>query len=586
LDAGAEIFSMATLLLAETVQGGAAARRIIARHAESLFSPRILFILTLCVAMSFARPVVAQEGGGGGGGGFIASVHDPQATADFVKVARGRSIIVETVESVERVDVTKEIVRVDPVSSKRILITGIEFGVTQVIVWAESGGRYAIEVTVELDLELLNSTIREIDPLSKAQAKSLQGNILLVGTVSSAESAEWIMEIAQRFLPGGTRTSVINHLRVAGEQQVLLKCVVAEVSRSASRQLGISAFLAGENFRDGFAISNIGAVEPINIGPAPGFDVRQNVPFLTGTIGGGGNSTFSLGFPRAQMQLFINAMNDNQLLRILAQPTLVAVSGETASFLAGGEFPVPIPQGGSAAGAITIEFKEFGVNLNFTPFVLANQRIRLRVRPEVSTRDETGGLVTASGFVPAISTRRAETTVELEAGSTIAIAGLLQDSIRANVARVPGIGNVPIIGSLFRDVAYTRDRNELVILVTPELASSLDPNDVPPYPGAELLDPTDLELYLHGQIEGAPPVPEGEMLGASGDEGGLDDGMDGGMDGDGMDEGDSGMGRHGDGSTTLRRSRYRSEPDRLTMHGPWGHVALDEKASPASTKDE
>ncbi len=566
MGAGAEINSMATALLATTVHGGVGVRRPVSRKADSLlfscFTFTVIPLVTVLCLTATPSGVYAQ---GGDGGGFISGIHDPRETADSVIVAQGRSIIIETIESVERVDVTHEIVRVDPVSSKRVMITGIEFGVTQVILWSESGKRYPIEVTVELDLESLNTAIGEIDPLSKAEAKSLKGNILLTGTVSSAESAEWVVEIASRFLPGDTSKVVINHLRIVGEQQVLLKCTVAEVSRTASRQLGISAFLAGENARDGFAVSNIGAVEPISIAPAPGFDIRQNVPFLTGTIGGTGASTLSLGFPRVQMQLFINAMSDNQLLRVLAQPTLVAVSGETASFLAGGEFPIPIPQGGSAAGAITIQFKQFGVNLNFTPLVLPNNRIRLRVRPEVSTRDETGGLLTASGFVPAIATRRAETTVELEAGSTIAIAGLLQDSIRANASRLPWIGNIPIVGSFFRDVTYTRNRNELVILVTPEIAAAMTADEIPKLPGEDILDPTDIELYLSGEIEGGIPSAGSEMQEMEQ------------MESDEMESGDM---------QTSIRVKHASEPDKLTMHGPWGHVQLDDAESTGSGSNE
>jgi pilus assembly protein CpaC len=371
------------------------------------------------------------------------------------------------------------------------------------------------------------------------------GNVVLVGTVSSAERARRIVELAELFLPptaeGRPTTKVQNHLEVAGEQQVLLKCVVAEVSRAAARELGINGFLAGENFRDGFVVNQLGGINPINIGAAADALVTENIPFLTGGDGIplGRNSSISLGFPRAQMQLFIKAMADNSLLSVLAEPNLVAISGETATFLAGGEFPILVPQGDFR---VTVEFRKFGVRMNFTPVVQGHQRVRLRVAPEVSELDFTAAVQFQGSVVPGLTSRTMETTVELGNGQTIAIAGLLNEQVRGLATRVPGIGDVPVLGALFRSVNFRRSLTELVILVTPEIVAPLDAHQTVKLPQDDRNDPTDYELYAMGLLEGKSKSPcEGVDCGAIGK-------------------------RHG-------QSVIESDPDELSVHGPWGHVA-------------
>ena len=478
---------------------------------------------------------------------FIATVHEAREKVQRVTVPKNRAVLIETSIPCSRVDVVgKEIVRVEVATPTRLLVTGQAYGLTQVVLWTEAGQRHVLEVTVELDLELLNATIKDMDPQSDARAISIIGNVLLIGTVSSAEVAGHIAKLAELYtkrLTTGT-VEIENQLRIAGEQQVLLKCVVAEISRSAVRELGINGFLAGENFGDGFLVSQIGGINPIDISPAGAVNVQNPIPFLTKNIPLLG-APLSLGFPDVQLQLFIQAKADNTLLRILAEPTLVAMSGETAQFRSGGEFPVPVPQSGATAGAITIEWKEFGVNLDFTPLVLPHQRIRIYVRPEVSARDEAGGLTTPSGFVPAITKREVSTTVEVASGSTFAIAGLLQDEIRGVATRIPGIGDLPVLGALFRSVAFQRSRTELVILVTPEIVAPMTPNQVPEIPGRRITDPDDLDLYLLGALEGREALYDIDLS------------------------------PDADQAEMTRRSSWRSEPKRLSMHGPWGYTAPD-----------
>lgn len=476
---------------------------------------------------------------------FRAQVLDLAASSQRITVPLNRSVTVETTVEATRADViAKNIADVQVISPTKMLITGENFGSTSVVLLGADSKQYVFEVSVELDLEKFNETLKGIDPQSNAKATSVMGNIVLVGSTSSAERAKRMTELAALFLPigteGRTATTVQNHLEVAGEQQVLLKVTVAEVSRSAARELGVNGFLAGENFRDGFLVNQIGGINPINIGAAASSVVTNNVPFLTGPEGIPitASPTLSLGFPRAQMQVFVRAMADNSLLSVLAEPNLVAISGETATFLAGGEFPILVPQGDFR---VTVEFREFGVRMNFTPVVQGHQRIRLRVAPEVSELDFSAGVQFQGFIVPGLTSRSMETTVELGNGQTIAIAGLLNEQVRGLASRVPGIGDVPILGALFRSVNFRRSLTELVVLVTPEIVSPLDAHQKVRLPQDGRKDPTDMELYGLGLIEGQPDCP-----------------------------------CHPGGKCPLNCKKpcgvqVASEPDQLSVHGPWGH---------------
>jgi len=222
--------------------------------------------------------------------------------------------------------------------------------------------------------------------------------------------------------------------------------------------------------------------------------------------------TIFAGVPRADFEIFIQALAENQYMRLLANPTLVALSGEEASFLAGGEFPIPVVQGSGGAGAsnsVTIQYKEYGVRVTFRPVVLGDGTIRLNTAPEVSNLSDVGA-VTISGFrVPALVSRKAETTLELNSGQTFAMAGLLQNTTEAINSRVPGLGDLPILGPLFRSVRYQKKETELVILVTASLVEPMSLGEVPPLPGFLHSDPNDWEFYLEGRLEGKEPAKIG-----------------------------------------------------------------------------
>jgi len=358
---------------------------------------------------------------------------------------------------------------------------------------------------------------------------------VLMGRVSSLERAKRIADLAKLFMPNaGDKEGVIqNHLEVAGEQQVQLRCVVAEVSRKASRELGVNGYLAGENFHDAFLVNNLGGINPVNIGAAAGALANDTIPFLTDQNGLNiqPTTTLTVGLPRVQGSVFIQAMADNNLLKVLAEPNLTAISGETATFLAGGEFPIPVPQGNQQ---VTIEFRQFGVRLNFTPIVRGGQLIRLRVAPEVSELDFTTAVQIQGYVVPGLTSRATETTVELGSGQTIAIAGLLSEEVRGAASRVPFLGDVPVLGSLFRSVNFQRSLTDLLVLVTPEIVAPLDPHQKPHVPGEDIESPNDFDLYALGLVE----TPDGKEPPAN-----------------------------QDGNRLLA-----SEPKEASVHGPWGHA--------------
>ena len=477
------------------------------------------------------------------------SVSDMTTEYQRVQVPLNRSVVVQTSIEINQVNIVADhIADVQVISPTELLVTGKSYGTTNIVLFGPGNEQYMLEVAIELDLASLNEALRGLDPQSDVQARAVLGNIVLTGTVSGAERARRMLEIAELFTPpgaAGTGPAVRNHLDVAGEQQVLLHCVVAEVNRSATRQLGVNGFLAGENVRDMFLINQLGGINPMNIGAAADALVTQPIPFLTGTDGipNSGTPTLTLGFPRAQMQLFIKAMSDNGLLHVLAEPNLVAISGETASFLAGGEFPIPVPQGNQQ---VTIDFRQFGVQLEFTPEVRAHQQIRLRVAPQVSELDFSNAVQVEGYVVPALTSRGAETTVELGSGQTIAIAGLLSEEVRGLATRVPGIGELPVIGALFRSVEFRRSLTELVIFVTPEIVAPLDPFQVPALPGDDIILPSDLQLYTLGWLE----VPQEKQ---------IVDSM-------------SGTAASSTASATL----VPSEPNELSVHGPWGHATTQD----------
>ncbi len=506
-------------------------------------SSRLITLPLIAVFAVFSSVAAAQTGASDTP--FSAKVLDLSDSTTRIMVPVDRSVTVETTVETTRADViATHIVDVQVLSPTRILLTGQRYGSTSIVLMGPANKQYVFNVDVELDLEQLNNTLATLDPLGHVEAVSVRGHIILSGTVSSAARAEKMVELSTLFLPtsdtGEPATGVQNHIEVAGEQQVLIRCLVAEMSRTALRQLSINGFLAGDNFKDAFFVNQLGGVNPINIGTAADALVSANMPFLTGTEGIplGQASTLSAGFPRVQMQLFLKAMAENSLLSILAEPNLTAISGETATFLAGGEFPVPVPQGNQT---VTIEFKNFGVELNFTPVVKGGEIIRLRVHPSVSELDFSTAVQLEGFVIPGLTSRTTETTVELGSGQTIAIGGLLNEQVRGIASRIPAIGDVPVLGALFRSVDFQRSLTELVILVTPEIVAPLHTQQIARLPFDGRTDPSDFELYGLGLLEGLNCEENQDQPGCGEPDGAVDE-----------------------------PPALGSQPQEASIHGPWG----------------
>jgi pilus assembly protein CpaC len=349
------------------------------------------------------------------------------------------------------------------------------------------------EIVVEHNLDRLRESIGTLLPNSGIQVMSIDGAIILTGTVAQAREAEDARRLAARFI--GEGEEIINQIAVTAPNQVNLRVRIAEVSRTVKNQFGFNwnALFTGDNFSLGLLTA---------------------FPFV------GATTRVTGGYSRGDFDLdgFLNMLADDNLITILAEPNLTALSGETASFLAGGEFPIPVNED---TDSITIEFREFGVGLSFTPTILSGNRININVRPEVSSLDSTSAVRLSNVEVPGLTTSRAETTVELASGQTFAIAGLLQSDSRESLSKTPGIGDVPILGALFKSEAFQREETELVIIVTPYIVQPISDSDVPlptdPFIGAENDPADDREAVA---FQGAT-IPAPELSQAAGGEPGA-----------------------------------------------------------------
>ncbi len=349
-----------------------------------------------------------------------------------------------------------------------------------------------IELVVVRDVTPLDDMLARLIPGSKIKVTTVGTNVALTGSVLTPADASRAADLATRFLK--LKDGVVNMLAVASKEQVLLKIKVAEVQRDAMKRIGVDlprAIAQTGNFSFQKIIAN-------------GFPVTSpSVP--AGVAGSALAAAFQSG--NQDIQAVIQALERTGLVRTLAEPSLTAISGETAKFLAGGEFPIPVA---AADKQISITFKRFGVATSFKPVVLGPGRISLNIEAEVSELSTEGAVTTELITVPALKVRRAETTLELPSGGTIAMAGLLSDETRQNVDGVPGLKNLPILGALFRSNDYRRRETELVILVTPYIASHMEPGQVAS-PEEHLMPPSDLQSLFFGALNriygkpGAPP---------------------------------------------------------------------------------
>ena len=424
---------------------------------------------------------------------FSAQAQNATSEDRVIQVTAGKADKVDLKRPVTDILVANPaIADVGTLRSNRLYIVGRTIGDTNVLAYDAAGNQLAnITVRVRTDDRNLQSALREYFPDERITARTVKDNIVLSGTVSTPAVSNQVREIASRFTADKTQT-IIDLMKVRGQQQVMLKVKVVEAKRSVLRDLGIEPDIrAGRSSGLNFSANDVGRT--------------ATVPFGTGALMIGGKS--ASGIPPLSVKL--RALETDGLVNTLAEPTLTAISGETAGFLAGGEYPVPT--GKDSQGNIVLEFKQFGVSLNFTPSVLSKERIAMNLSTEVSEKDSNNGVKLSDLQVDGLSVRRAETTVEMASGGTLMIAGLLKSNTLHSMNGLPGLQSLPVLGPLFKSQSFTRGESELLIIVTPYL--------VDPYANSEAVAetpaPTSFEKRLGGMMPpttaASPPVTTGAL---------------------------------------------------------------------------
>ena len=407
--------------------------------------------------------------------------------AKAVELLVGRSALVDIGTPIARVSLTSaDIADALVTGQSQLLVHGKTPGSISMFVWDRAGAVKRYEIAVQRDLARLNDQMRELFPGESIQARSNGKAVVLSGKVTSKEVADKAVAVAAGYVDKPADVTTLLQVQPGPRSnQVLLRVRFAEVSRSAMSEYGMSLFTGPTGINN-----TIGRATTQQY-PAPAYTdlawSKANSDFGSDVTSAEGKLAFSdflnvfLLNQKYDLGVLIKALQNKGLFQSLAEPNLVAESGKEASFLAGGEFPVPIAQGSGANIGVSVQFKEFGIRLNFTPTVVGD-RVHLKVRPEVSTLDY-GNAVLLSGFrIPSLSTRRAETELELQSGQTFAIAGLMSNQMQTTMQKIPGIGDIPILGYLFKSKASKRDQTELVVMITPEILPNNSPGVTPSLP--------------------------------------------------------------------------------------------------------
>jgi pilus assembly protein CpaC len=377
-----------------------------------------------------------------------------------VRLLVGRSTLVDVATPISRVSLTSSDVADALVTSpNQLLVNGKIPGTISMFVWDRSGSIRRFEVVVQRDLARLSEQVRQLFPGDQIDVQSNGKDVVLSGMVSNKDVIEKAINVAAGYVDKREEVVTLLQVRDSGaSNQVLLRVRFAEVSRSALTDLGVGLFTGPNGYHGVLGRSTTDQT------PSPTFDNSGDSSKLVFS------DFLNLFFfdTKHQLGAVIKALQTKGLFQSLAEPNLISESGKEASFLAGGEIPVPIAQGSGANLAISVQYKEFGIRLNFLPVVNGN-RIHIKVRPEVSTLDFTNAVILNGFRIPALSTRRTETEVELENGQTFAIAGLMNNSVNSQLQKIPGIGDIPILGLLFQSKSAQKNLSELVVMITPEI---------------------------------------------------------------------------------------------------------------------
>jgi pilus assembly protein CpaC len=402
-----------------------------------------------------------------------------------VKISIGKSESVRTENGFSEVIVSDpEIADAIPLTDRSLSILGKKIGTARVSVYGEGKKLVGVfDIEVSYDTTRLGSELAQRFPHARFRVSSVNGRIMLSGNSPDSVTVDKAMTVAKQF-----GADVINSVRISAPQQVMLEVRFVEASRSASRELGINWQVVQQK---------LAATGTNGVALATG---------IAGTVSGAspfGTILGSMLGSGIQADVLVRALEERGIVRRLAEPNLVALSGDTASFLAGGEFPIPVS---STLGNVTIEFKKFGVGLAFTPTVLGDGVINLKIEPEVSQIDPTTSVTIGSITVPSLIVRRANTTVELRDGQSFAIAGLLQESNTADQKQLPWLADVPVLGALARSAAFQKKETDLVIIVTPRIVRPARPGDVLRTPLDGSRPANDAEFFLLGQSEITVPM--------------------------------------------------------------------------------
>jgi pilus assembly protein CpaC len=465
--------------------------------------------------------------------------------SESVSVPLYKSKIIEVKTPVKKLSVgNPEIADILILRSNEVYVVGKNLGTTNVVLW-DSSNRIISNIDIEIthDAETLKEKLHDLLPNERIEVHSSQGAIILSGEVSGPAKMDAALALATSFAPtdeeGNVKEGkVVNLMHVGGVQQVMLEVKVAEINRNVFKSLSIDFLAMNPSSKWRIGAVNGGATFPNASDAATGA--------LTPVFPGGGvigppvdwfmpndlsidDKGLFASFLSGSLffESVINASRNNGLAKVLAEPTLTTLSGQEATFLSGGEFPIPVPQEG---GNTTIEFKEFGIGMNFVPVVLDSDNINLKVAVRVDELTSTSPVLLGVNntqqlfVVPSLKSRRATSSLELRDGQTIAIAGLISDNLRENVQKFPGLGDVPVLGMLFTSEDYLKDQTELVIFVTPKLARPIAREQMK-LPTDNFVEPSDLGFYLLGQMEGKQQDTDSTVPAGTVEQGGLEGGF-------------------------------------------------------------
>src|SRR5262249_32165594 len=435
-----------------------------------------------------------------------------------IDVQVGQSRVIDFDQEYERVAISDpKIAEAVPISLKQVLINGLQFGQVNLVAWSkakikgEASRMLVFDIYVQVNLTLIDNQIKILFPKENIQLSQANNSVVLSGTVTRPELSEQAQKIIEA---AGLKVTNLLKSPVMDAAQVQLQIRVAEVNRSILRELSMAY---------GFNNSTIPTfVSPGGPGQGSANSRLTDPKSPTGATTSSGLANFLLGIPSNSLgpQAFVRALHSRGALRDLAEPNLIAMHGQKASFLAGGEFPIPVIQ--SVTGgqqAITILFKEFGVKVDFTPTIIDENHIRLELAPEVSSLDFASGVTIDSLVIPGLRVRRAKTVLELRDGQSFALAGLIDNQERVNLSKIPLLSDIPIFGELFKSRSFQRDETELLFLATVKIVEPLNPDQLPRLPGVSELNPVNSTLpagatpssSIEGQSGHSVPQKSGEQ---------------------------------------------------------------------------